>query len=193
MKSVGAVFDEPESRSVLKVWQQSEWGDELFDRELAVLQHLSSRGLTPELMAHGQSGELAWIRCRRLRPLTDWLVGATSAERVSMGHRLIEQVFAMHETGVCHRDLQMMNVVLDDNAIPLFIDLEISEWSDPGRPCYDLDGPGDLDIPGVHHDIGLHDGVWWDVPWPPYDVFGATSQAPPPYVGAVFGPSVLYR
>ena len=88
----------------------------------------------------------------------------------------------------------MNNVVLNDRQVPVLIDLEIAVWSDPTQPCFDLDGPtGDIEIPDVHDDIGLHDGVWWDAPWPRYDVFGATVETPPPYLGAVFGPSQLYR
>jgi len=179
---------------VLKVWRGSDWGAELFARELEVVQHLQGHGLSPELIDYGSGPELTWVRSRRMTPLTDRLVGATASDRISVGQRLLEQVAALHAIGICHRDLQMTNVVVDDRNIPLFIDLEIAAWTDPAKPCYDLEGPSSgVEIPEVHHDIGLHDGVWWDAPWPAYDIFGATTKAPPPFLGAVFGPSTLYR
>lgn len=111
-----------------------------------------------------------------------------------MGRRLIAQIDVLRGEGVAHRDLQLNNVVLDEHETPLFIDFETAIRVDPTWPCYDIDGPSKhMEVPEIHHDIGLHDGVWWDAPWPPHRTFGERSETCPVYLASAFGPSRLYR
>ena len=54
---------------------------ELAQRELEMVRHLESIGLTPHLLDHGGGDDLVWIRYQRLVPLTQWLVGAEASDR----------------------------------------------------------------------------------------------------------------
>lgn len=192
MKAVGAVFDEPESSTVLKLWTLEAWegwGGVLFRRELDVARRLLGKELTPALMDSGECGPIGWIRSERQLTLMEWPVGRSASGKREMRDRLCDQIYRLQACGICHCDLQLTNVVLADDLRPLFVDFEISVDVRPETPCYDLYGPSpDVAVPAIHHDLGLDDGVWWDAPWPDLDSVCGWNNSPAPFLSCAFGP-----
>ena len=151
-----------------------------FEQVVRHLQLLAAEGISPQLVAV----ERPRILTVRLMTLDEWLVTASSTDIDDMGRRLVQTVESMHAVGVCHRDLHVGNLLVDQNR-PLIIDLELAKDVDPAGPCYDLQGPSsEVPIPQDHLSLGgdiAKYGVWWDAPLqPPYPrplhtVFGASD------------------
>lgn len=192
MKAVGGVFDDPRSSTVVKVWTLEGWegwGGVLFRREIEVAGRLLGRSLTPVLIDSGECGSIGWMRTARHLTLMEWLVGRSASEKREMRTRLYDQICRLHDCGICHRDLQLTNVVLSEDLQPLFIDLEISVDVCTETPCYDLYGPSaHVAVPAIHHDLDLEDGVWWDAPWPDLNSVCGWNNSPAPLLSCAFGP-----
>ena len=87
-----------------------------------------------------------------------------------MGERVLALVRTVHPLRICHRDLHLDNLIVDDNRQPLVIDLELACEVEPTWPCYDLGGPlAEVLVPRDHAAqvaLGMPNGVWWDAALP---------------------------
>jgi hypothetical protein len=122
-------------------------------------QRLSDVGLAPALVMVTQNEIMALLR----GTLEDWLAaGPSQDDKDSMAVRIRDLLRAVHEkAGICHRDVHVGNIVLDEQDRPLLIG---PKWAVPvvNEHCYDLEGPGasGIEVPELHVRQG-HDGVWW--------------------------------
>lgn len=130
------------------------------------LPRLATAGIAPPILEWFDGG----VRMRRGLPLPEWVDAADRDARVEMRVLLLGLVQALHDAGVCHRDLHWENVVLIDGR-PLVIDLEHACEVEPSWPCYDLTGPSpNVSIPPEHARLGGllgTRGIWWDAPIDP--------------------------
>jgi serine/threonine protein kinase len=98
--------------------------------------------------------------------LEDWLSSPPGADdRREMALRLVAQIEQMHQLGICHRDLHLANVVVDEAERPLIVDPDLAIDGDPSSPCYDLFGPdaSGAPVPVEHARYPANrGGVWWD-------------------------------
>jgi len=122
---------------------------------------LSNLGLAPEVV----SADSEQILARWHEPLHCWRAHHSRDEWIDMGLRVFSRVKELHSHGVCHRDLHVGNIVVQDGQ-PLFVDMEFAAASDPAKPCYDLIGPerSGVSVPRRHAEqpnANQH-GVWWD-------------------------------
>jgi tRNA A-37 threonylcarbamoyl transferase component Bud32 len=64
-----------------------------------------------------------------------------------MALRLRERIEAMHRLGVCHRDLHLANIIVDEDARALIVDPDSAVDVDQSAPCYDLYRPEASGVP----------------------------------------------
>lgn len=94
--------------------------------------------------------------------LRDWLDQAQPDDEMLVMAKHIRDVLRRVHTdaGMCHRDVHIDNIVLD-NGQPLLIG---PKWAAPtvNDHCYDLEGPdaSGVGLPDLHKDKP-HNGVWW--------------------------------
>lgn len=179
MHTVSVVISDGDSR-ILKISPRGGDAEHYFWVEAAALERLHGSGVTPELVSIREDDAFLAMRLVRHTPLMDWLVGRSADERVEMRARLLDQLVKLHELGMCHRDLQLNNIVVGEQDIPLFVDLELATEHGGAIGSYDVFGPcTGVAIPDVHPDIGLPDGIWWNAPWHGVEV---------PLLALAFGP-----
>jgi hypothetical protein len=136
-----------------------------WDKLVAYYQRWSDLGLAPKVLR--VTADTLFARCHRT--LEEWLeLHPDEDERKRMGRRIRERIEELHSHGMCHRDLQVANIVVREDGVPLFIDPEFATCSDAARPCYDLVGPirAGMEILPAHTDPAQPNenraGVFWD-------------------------------
>jgi len=82
--------------------------------------------------------------------------------RTTTVFRLVERINALHQIGICHRDLHSENVMIDEGEV-VFIDFVLAQDVNPVWQCYDLTGPNEhILVPHAHAiQPGHEGGVWW--------------------------------
>jgi serine/threonine protein kinase len=163
-----SVVGMPSDGSITKAWLRTPDGERYYRLELGIMCDLQNTGLVPDLIDFGEEPTTMWVRVVALDPLAEWLEQNGSAEaRAEMRDRIRVQLRALHRAGVCHRDVHLHNVVVDEAGVPRFIDFELAARVDPRSGCFDLEGPASgVPVPAEHADGGLKTGVWWNQ-WPP--------------------------
>jgi tRNA A-37 threonylcarbamoyl transferase component Bud32 len=74
-------------------------------------------------------------------PLGLWIENRGRGERLQLSGKLRAAIGRMHAAGICHRDLYVANVVVDESDQPLIVDFELARLDvDPIADCYDLVG-----------------------------------------------------
>jgi tRNA A-37 threonylcarbamoyl transferase component Bud32 len=124
---------------------------------------LSEAGLAPRIVSVTDD-EIETV-CHRT--LEDWLREKPSrSERAAMKEAIRGLLLEAHETGLCHRDAHIGNIVLA-GARPLLIDPALAVPS-VNEYCYDLEGPeaSGVPVPDEHVRQGGDSarGVWWGSP-----------------------------
>jgi hypothetical protein len=130
------------------------------DQFIAYYRRMADAGVAPEILGATPEALVTPLHVR----LEDWLLESPPRAAHQMAHRILAQLQTMHRIGICHRDIHIANIVVA-NETPLFVDPEFATDSDPGRPCYDLYGPGPSGIPVPPAHVAYPpnaDGVWWD-------------------------------
>lgn len=146
-----------------------------FEREVSLRRIACAAGCAPDFTVEDPRS----LRTRKLVQLGEWLEQASEPQRRAMALAILQQLAALHTAGVCHRDLKVGDVVLDDGR-PLFIDFDLSTEVDPAQTCYDLYGPASgVPVPPIHLHFGLAEGVWWD-------------SVALPGLSSAFGPLTVY-
>ena len=124
----------------------------------------SEAGLAPMIVSL-TANEIETVCHQTLR---DWLARKPSQqERDTMSEAIRDLLLAAHETGLCHRDVHIDNIVLSDNGRPLLIDPAYATAS-VNEHCYDLEGPepSGVSVPDDHVNQGGNaaHGIWWGSP-----------------------------
>ncbi len=139
--------------------------DAEWEELVAYYQSWSDLGLAPEVLRVTPDTLFA----RRHQTLEEWLeLHPDTDERTRMGRRVRERIEELHRHGVCHRDLQVANIVVRDDCVPLFIDPEFATRSDASGPCYDLVGPtrAGMEVLPAHAVLAQPEenraGIFWD-------------------------------
>jgi serine/threonine protein kinase len=127
-------------------------------------QRLADAGLAPKIIRVTENE----IEAVKHTTLTKWLSGKPSKdERQVMKEALVKLLRAAHETGICHRDVHICNIVLRDDGRPLLIDPALAA-ENVNEHCYHLEGPevAGVPIPQEHleQDGDERWGVWWGSP-----------------------------
>lgn len=129
-----------------------------FETEVRLRTIACAAGCSPDFAVE----EPLSLRTRALTRLAEWLPRASDEECDRMALRILRQVLALHEAGVCHRDLKVGDVVLDGDH-PLLIDFDLGTAVAPSQVCFDLYGPASgVPVAPIHLAVGIADGVWWD-------------------------------
>jgi hypothetical protein len=139
-------------------------GSDAFDHECEFLRQLQGRDLVPELNEATAADAVGRITIAAHQPLRWWLAEHREPEALAIMHSALEnQIIGLHAMGVCHGDIHVYNVVVRDDGLPLLIDFELATRTDSRRACFDLVGPSDdVEVPIVHREHDLTEGVWWD-------------------------------
>jgi hypothetical protein len=109
------------------------------------------------------------IVTERHQTLTEWLTTHPGqSARDEMSWRLKKLLLRVHaEIKLCHRDVHLDNVVVDQGGQPLLIDPAYATAS-VNEHCYDLEGPGpsEVAVPKDHVQQGglTAGGIWWGSP-----------------------------
>lgn len=148
---------------------------ELFNAEASYLKLLHGSGIGINVLSIDEDKFI--IRMARYRPALDFIMKEDISDevRVDIGQQLLKKINQLHtEYGVCHRDIHIRNVVLDNSNEPYIIDWEFAMHVPPSGPCYDLHGPyTGLPKPTPHRiQSSTETGVWWDTPMMSVDSIG---------------------
>jgi serine/threonine protein kinase len=138
-----SVVGMPSDGSITKAWLRTPDGERYYRLELGIMCDLQNTGLVPDLIDFGEEPTTMWVRVVALDPLAEWLEQNGSAEaRAEMRDRIRVQLRALHRAGVCHRDVHLHNVVVDEAGVPRFIDFELAARVDPRRRLLRPGGSG---------------------------------------------------
>ena len=155
---------------------------EKFRVELKYMEKAAALGVGPELCSWDKPSMT--IEMYAATPVLSWFSSSPSSEEIrEVGKNLLKAIVHLHSNGICHRDIHIRNLLIQDNDCPLIIDWEYAVDADPNGPCYDLIGPASNTPKPMPHRIrsSTETGVWWDTPM--------TSVSP---VAQYFGPLSEY-